>query len=96
MKKPGPVVDAILGTAFICGQKNGAYISLTPDQLDYYHNLFRYPERLILDHETIKAEPYLPAAKAPSIVSQITSADIRRSDQDIQDTGKRCTTSLER
>ena len=96
MKKPGPVVDAILGTAFICGQKDGAYISLTPDQLDYYHNLFRYPERLILDHETIKAEPYLPATKTPSISSRITNADNRRSEQEAQDTGQRCTSSPDR
>lgn len=81
MKKPGPVLDTLMGTVFICGQNDGAYISLTQDQLQTYFQQFRYPERLTIDHETVRAEPYRPAKNAPSIGSRITDADNRRAEQ---------------
>lgn len=47
----GTILDIISGTFFICGLSEYGFASLSKEQIDYYSNLFRYPE-LFLQSES--------------------------------------------
>lgn len=79
MKEPGPVLDVLMGNVFICGKKDGNFVSLTDQQLQDYAERFRYPERMFVQDQTIHAEPYVPREQHSSLQNLLETADIKRS-----------------
>lgn len=56
----GKVVDVLVGTCFICGAKDGEFISLTPDQMKQFKKEFQYPQKFVRRNNEIVAKDIKP------------------------------------
>ena len=56
----GEMLDIIAGTFFVCDCSGENFGSLSPEQLQRYTELFKYPERFFRMDNEIRAVPFLP------------------------------------
>ena len=56
----GKVVDVLVGTCFICGAKDGEFISLTPDRMKQFKKEFQYPQKCVRRNGEIVAKDIKP------------------------------------
>ena len=50
----------LVGTCFICGAKDGEFISLTPDQMKQFKKEFQYPQKFVRRNNEIVAKDIKP------------------------------------
>lgn len=54
----GDLTDIIMGTFFVCGMKNGDFVSLSPELMEKYKKLFLEPETFLFENGKIKIQKF--------------------------------------
>ena len=58
------IQEVIAGTCFICATDGEAFVSLSDEQAKKYQELFKLPEQIFLEGDSIEAIPYKPKDKS--------------------------------
>lgn len=51
------IADIIVGTFFVCGEREGEFVSLSDNEAAFYKHMFYYPERFTSNKGKLSAEP---------------------------------------
>ncbi len=85
MKEPGAILDVLVGNVFICGDKDGEFMSLSDDQINHYLEAFRYPEQLFMIDGELQAIPYDPKGRTSALHDLVSNATQKHSNEKKQD-----------